>query len=129
MARVLERAGFVFAKIVTMKTPLLNGEQTIKESAANMARGAESVGGRLFCTNQRLVFESHAVNIQTGTMVLELAQITSAKPVWTKAFGVLPLAPNSFEITLKDGTTHSFVVTGRGDWIAIVERARGAASS
>lgn len=86
-----------------------------------MARGAESVGGRLCCTNQRLIFESHAMNVQTGDTIIELGQIVSAKPVWTKAFGLIPLAPNSFEVTLRDGSAQSFVVMGRGEWIAAIE--------
>ncbi len=96
-----------------MKTQLLPDEQIVKEGAGNMARGAESVGGRLACTNQRLIFESHAMNLQTGDTIIELGQITSAKPVWTKAFGLIPLAPNSFEVQLRDGTSQSFVVMGR----------------
>ncbi len=107
-----------------MKTQLLPDEQIVKEGAGNMARGAESVGGRLACTNQRLIFESHAMNAQTGDTIIELSQITSAKPVWTKAFGLIPLAPNSFEVTLHDGTSQSFVVMGRGEWIQAIEGAQ-----
>ena len=109
-----------------MQTQLLPGEHLEKEGAANCQRGPESVGGRLFCTNLRLIFEAHAININTGTPVVELSQIQSACPVWTKLLGVIPLAPNSFEVQLRDGTSHSFVVTGRTAWIATLERLRTA---
>ncbi len=107
-----------------MNTPLFPGETVQKESAANCQRGQETVGGRLFCTNQRLIFESHAINVQTGTTVVQLNQIVASRPVWTKFLGLIPLAPNSFEVQLRDGTTQSFVVTGRGEWIEVVERLR-----
>ena len=110
-----------------MQTPLLPGETVQKEGAANCQRGQETVGGRLNCTNQRLVFESHAINVNTGTTVVELNQIVAVRPVWTKFLGLIPLAPNSFEVQLRDGTTQSFVVTGRAEWIALVERLRAGA--
>lgn len=42
-------------------------------------RGWEGVGGRLYLTNRRLVFESHAINLQTGTTDIPLADIVDAK--------------------------------------------------
>ena len=36
-----------------MKTPLLPGETPVKDGAANLQRGLETVGGRLYLTNQR----------------------------------------------------------------------------
>ncbi len=111
-----------------MKTPLLVGEQLIKEGPANCQRGPESVGGRLFCTNQRLIFESHAFNLQTGATIVELTQIVAAKPVWTKILGVIPLVPNSLEVQLRDGTSQSFVAFGRSDWITTIERLRSGAT-
>ena len=69
-----------------MKTQLLPGETLIKDGAANLQRGIETVGGRVHLTSQRLVFESHAINVQTGITIIPLESITGVDPVrWTPA--------------------------------------------
>jgi hypothetical protein len=91
---------------------------------ANLQRGIETVGGRLWLTTERLVFESHGFNVQTGTTVIDREEISSAEPCWTRFLGLIPLAPNSLAVTLRDGTTHRFVLWGRREWAAaILERA------
>ena len=55
-----------------MRMPLLSGEQLIKEGFANLQRGWEALGDRLYLTNQRLIFESHPFNIQRGSAVIPL---------------------------------------------------------
>lgn len=45
-----------------MNTILLPGEMTVKEGPGNMQRGIETVGGRLYLTNMRVIFEAHALN-------------------------------------------------------------------
>lgn len=52
-----------------MRMPLLSGEQLIKEGFANLQRGWEALGGRLYLTNQRLIFESHPFNIQREALL------------------------------------------------------------
>jgi hypothetical protein len=42
-----------------MKTTLGDGEMIIKEGTANLQKNIETVGGKLYLTNQRLVFEAH----------------------------------------------------------------------
>ena len=42
-----------------MKIDLQPNEKLIKESGANLQRGAETVGGKLFLTNDRLYFDTH----------------------------------------------------------------------
>lgn len=97
-----------------MKIDLRPDENVIKEAAANVQRGMETVGGRLFLTNQRLYFNSHAFNLATGEESLELADIGSVQPTWTNFLGVVPIFPNSIRITTKSGQTFDFVVWGRG---------------
>ena len=103
-----------------MKTPLLPGEIPVREAPANLQRGLETVGGRAFLTDRRLIFESHAFNIQTGATVIDRADITGAIPCWTKFLGVLPLFPNSMAVSTRDGGEYRFVIGQRAAWIAAI---------
>lgn len=49
-----------------MKFALRDGERIIKEGAANLQKNIETVGDKLYLTNQRLVFEAHTLNVQGG---------------------------------------------------------------
>jgi hypothetical protein len=104
-----------------MKTPFLAGETPIKDSAANLQRGIETVGGWLYLTNHRVVFESHAFNIQTGTTIVPLASITGARECWTKFLNLIPLFPNSFAVATKEGSVFRFVTFGRQAWIDAID--------
>jgi GRAM domain len=108
-----------------MKTPPLPDESPVKEGAASLQRGIETVGGRLYLTNQRLVFESHALNIQTGDTVIPLLTITGARKCWTKFLNLIPLFPNSIAISTKGGKEYRFVAVGRQVWIEAIEAAFG----
>lgn len=44
-----------------MKFALRAGERIIREGAANLQKNIETVGGKLYLTNQRLVFESSQI--------------------------------------------------------------------
>ena len=105
-----------------MTTGLLPDEHVVKEGAANLQRGLETVGGRLFLTNQRLVFESHRFNIQAGATVIALADLRGARKSWTKFLGLIPLAPNAMTVATADGRHHCFTIWGRAAWIAELDR-------
>lgn len=109
-----------------MKTPYLPDETAVKDGVANLQRGSESVGGRLYLTNQRLVFESHALNIQTGATIIPLSTITGVRKCWTKFLNLIPLVPNSVAVSTREGEQYRFVAFGRQTWIEAIERALGA---
>ena len=46
-----------------MKTEMVATEILLRKGSANMWRGIEAVGGELYLTSHRLVFESHSLNI------------------------------------------------------------------
>ena len=46
-----------------MNVQLPQGEVIIKEGAANLQKGIETVGGKLRLTNQRLLFKAHKLNV------------------------------------------------------------------
>ena len=107
-----------------MKTALQAAEQIVKTGGANLQRGAETVGGHLHLTNRRLVFESHAFNIQIGSTEIPLATIASSRLCWTKFLNIFPLAPNSLEVMTNDGSAYRFVLFDRGVWQKAIEDQR-----
>jgi GRAM domain-containing protein len=108
--------------------PLQPGEVVVKESRANLQRGLESVGGHLYLTNRRLIFESHKFNVQRGTSEIPLSDITDVRKAWTKFLGVLPLAPRSIAVTTTSGQQHRIVCNKRDEWIDAVRSQAGPAS-
>ena len=67
-----------------MKTELQQGEKIVKDGSANLQKNIETVGGKLFLTNQRLVFEADKTNVQRGTTEVELSSIQSLRTRWTR---------------------------------------------
>src|SRR6476646_9112506 len=84
------------------------GEQVIREGAANMQRGWEAVGGRLFLTNRKLLFQSHRFNIQSGPSEIPLHDIADVQTGWTKLLGLVPVAPNSIVVRQRNGLVARF---------------------
>lgn len=96
-----------------MSIKLQTGENIIKEGVANHFKGIESVGGRLFLTNQRIYFISHNLNIQNHELSIPLDQILEVGKRNT-----LGIVPNGMFINLKTGESEKFVIWGRNDWIS-----------
>lgn len=109
-----------------MKIELRQGEQIIKEGAANLQKNIETVGGRLCLTNRRLVFEAHKLNVQGGTTEVELSDVQSLQTSWTKFLGLIPLFPNSLSVYTKQGKEYRFVLFDRAAWAAAIEAHRNA---
>jgi hypothetical protein len=107
-------------------TAWIPGESLVKESRANLQRGIETVGGRLFLTTERLLFEAHKLNVQTGATAIDLRTITAVTKGWTKFLNVLPLAPNTIVVTTSDGAEYRIVCSKRADWIAAIDQQRAA---
>ena len=107
-----------------VKTELRPDEQIVKEGAANLQKNIEAVGGQLCLTNQRLAFEAHKFNVQGGKIEVELADIRSTRPCWTRFLGFIPLFPNSLAVLTKHGMEHRFVLSGRRAWAEAIETQR-----
>ncbi len=112
-----------------MKTELRQGEALVKDGAANLQKNIETVGGNLYLTNQRLIFESHKFNVQSGVTEVELSNIQSSEKCWTKFLGFLPIFPNSLAVYTKQGKEYRFVLFGRGAWSAAIEAQKYDANS
>ena len=103
-----------------MKTTLRDGEVIVRKGAANLQRGIETVGGKLYLTNQRIIFETHIINIQRGTTEIDVVSIKSVEKCWTKFLNLIPLVPNSLAITTNQGTEYRFVLFGRTAWVSAI---------
>ena len=104
-----------------MKSELLANETVVREGAANLQKGIEAVGGKLWLTNQRLVFESHALNVQSGITEINLSDVKMVRPCWTKFLNLIPLFPNSLRIETADGKHHQLVLFGRSKWKSAID--------
>ena len=96
----------------------------IREAPANLQRGIETVGGRLFLTTERLIFEAHAFNIQSGATVIPLRDVREMWKCWTKILGLIPIFPNSLAVSTAKGKTFRFVIGDRDSWISDVREAK-----
>jgi len=104
-----------------MNVQLPQGEVIIKEGAANLQKGIETVGGKLRLTNQRLLFKAHKLNVLGGTTEIELTDIKSSHVCWTKLFGLIPFVPNSLAVLTNDGNEYRFVLFDRKAWVAAID--------
>ncbi|HNT24157.1 MAG TPA: GRAM domain-containing protein [Anaerolineales bacterium] len=103
-----------------MSIVLEPGERIIKQGPANHFKGIEAVGGGIYLTDRRLVFISHAVNVQTHEEAYPLSSIIAIRPRNT-----LGLVPNGMTVVLADGREERFVIWGRKDWIKKILQAQG----
>ncbi len=95
-------------RIDNIQPELLNDEIIEEEIFANLFRGLEGVGGKIFLTNQRLVFKSHSLNIQKGQTNIIYLDIDSIHKRKTAK-----LVDNGIKIITKEGTEYNFVVNDR----------------
>ncbi|SHM95728.1 GRAM domain-containing protein [Polaribacter sp. KT 15] len=95
-------------RVDTIKPGLLADEVLEREIFANLFRGFEGVGGKIFLTNQRLIFKSHSLNIQKGQTNIDYNDIVSVTK--RKTF---KLRDNGIKITTKKGDEYCFVVNNR----------------
>ncbi len=100
----------------------------LRQAPANLQRGIEAVGGRLILTANALLFQPHALNVQTRSLTVPLSQIVSLQPRWTRLFGLLPVAPTSLAVQVDNGDEHRFVIGKRDQWIDAIASARDALS-
>ncbi len=80
------------------------------------------MGGRLYLTDRRLAFQSHAFNVQTGEMEIPLVNLLSLRLCWTKFLGHIPIFPNSLEVKTSTGEEYRFVVNARQAWADAIQR-------
>ena len=95
-------------RIDTIKPDLLNDETVEEEIFANLFRGLEAIGGKIFLTNQRLIFKSHSFNFQKGQTNINYIDIDSVGKRKSAK-----LIDNGIRIITKQGAKYDFVVNDR----------------
>lgn len=89
--------------------PKHSDEFLIDKFIANRYRHIFSAdGGQLTVTNQRLIFNPHAVNINVSPSEIAVADIMTVA-----FFSPLGLIPNGLVVKTKDGRLHKFTVYNR----------------
>ena len=94
------------------KIDIQTDEIILFETGANHFKGAEGVGGKLYLTNNRLVFKSHKFNIQNHELSINLPDIDKVD-----RYKTLGLANNGLSVTTIDNKTEKFVVQQIDEWL------------
>lgn len=102
-------------------------EALVRKGGANLQRGIEAVGGHLFLTDLRLVFQPHGFNVQSGVTDIPLTDIVGTRLAWTKFLGVFPLFPNTLLVQTVIGVDFGFVLNRRKEWQRVINECVAAA--
>lgn len=95
-----------------MKTKLKENEKVLKEGSANYfnRQGSlflgQSAGGKLYLTNQRLLFEGHGFNVGREALVIGISNIANCSTGF----------PNTLTVLTDSNEEFKFAVNGKGDW-------------
>ena len=100
-----------------MRTEPMENEVVVKEGRANLLKGINSIGGKLYLTNLRLVFESHGFAQSKTATIIDLPSISSVQECWTRLLGIIPLVPNGIAIDTTQSQEHRLALGKRGTWI------------
>ncbi|WP_280772018.1 hypothetical protein [Salipaludibacillus daqingensis] len=91
-------------------------EGYINKGNANMWKGLESVGGKLYLTKENLIHVPHRLNFQSEKYSVALSDIDSIE-----FYNTLKIMPNGLIVILKNGEEKKFVVNGRKKWKREIE--------
>jgi hypothetical protein len=94
------------------------GEKLTAEVFANLFRGWEGVGGKLYITDRRIRFESHRWNRQPGPSEILMREVTAVG-----SFDNLGLIPNGMLVETKERKSYRFVVWRRQRLIELIQMA------
>lgn len=101
----------------SIKAELSSDEEIEYEGPANLFRGMEGVGGKLFLTSEKVIFVSHKFNIQKGQTNIKYSDIIDIEPRKTAK-----LIDNGIRITTKDPMQFDFVVNDRDQWVELIRK-------
>ena len=104
-------------RINNIKPSLSENEKIEVEIFANLFRGIEAVGGKIFLTNDRLIFKSHSFNIQNGQTNIKYSEIDAVEKRKT-----MKAVDNGIKIITKENKEYCFVVNERDAQIAIIQK-------
>jgi|SRR5699024_1130571 len=90
-------------------------ENLVKKGMANLWKGKEGVGGKLYLTSQQLTHKPHKMNVQNEEVTIHLSDIDHLEFYTNKVFGI-PLMKNGLMVVDKDSRQYKFVVNSRDKW-------------
>ncbi len=99
-----------------LRLTLPEGVQIEREGFANLFKGIEAVGGKLFITKQGLMFRAHSFNIQKGSTDIRYQEIVSVHKRKTGG-----LVDNGMRVSTRDGKKYDFVLNERDEWVRKLE--------
>ena len=97
-----------------LKTPEMEDDEIIiYEDGANLFSGTwVAVGGKLFLTNKRLIFNPHKYNFQKGETSINLSEITEISKRKTSR-----IVDNGLRVVTKDNAKYDLVLNDRDEWL------------
>jgi len=99
--------------------PLLEeNESLLYEGPASHGTGGTKIGGRLYLTNQRLIFKSNIFNLKASEWHVFLQDVLDVTP--TNALGFVP---NELSVKTKS-SLDKFIVFERNKWLKLIQDAR-----
>ncbi len=96
-----------------MNTKLLENENILKEGSANYFNRSnglfigQSAGGKLYLTNQRLLFEGHGFNVGREAVVVYIKDVINCSTGF----------PNTLTLLTERNEEFKFAVNGKKDWL------------
>lgn len=97
---------------------LNEGEKLIKKGKANYSSSFfNKQGGKLYLTNQRLIFKAGNVNLGDSLMDIALDNVIA----FDKAMNMF-IIPNGLRIITKEEEEYKFTVWGRSSWVKEISR-------
>ena len=98
--------------INNIRPKLTENELIEVEGPAGLFHGIENVGGKLFLTNNRIIWMSHKMNIQKGHAEIEYKNVKEI--IKKKSFRIIA---NGIRIITNDGKKFDFAVNERDLWL------------
>lgn len=94
-----------------MNARLRENERILKEGKANYFNSragmvGKSAGGKLYLTNQRILFEGHGFNAGREAAIIQIKDIVSCSTRF----------PNTLTILTENNDEFKFAVSGKNDW-------------
>jgi hypothetical protein len=100
----------------TTSLELIENEQLVKCDFANQLSSIESIGGKLYLTNLRLIFKPHRLNFQKNQIELKLNKIIRVSE--SKFLGIYPTKL----IIESEGKSYKFITDNHKDWFSIISK-------
>lgn len=97
-------------------------EKIIREGKAGFLRDGKAITGSLLLTNQRLLFVSRPYATQKGETLVNLWDMRTVLPCWSKFLGLIPLLPNSLHVCTDSGEDYGFTLIDRSGWTNAISR-------